>query len=263
MALGRLLFRQEAIDFQEQQRHWGDVALLQPVSIRVLAWGVTAIMVFSVTFLSLAEFARKQTVVGYLTPAAGTSKVFATRAGTTTAVYVIEGQEVQNGQPLLTIATPEITASGEDVKATKLEGLGREKDLLEEQIQTQSERVKLAQGLVDAAKYLLARGEISGVECKRREDTLLEHQQTLTSLRRQVAEKTQQIADIEGSSAYTLRAARRRAHFIAASRSWADGGAAAPAGRNRTHRQRFTSGTIHSDAGSRLRGGRTAGPVSL
>ena len=47
MALGRLLFRQEAIDFQEQQRHWGDVALLQPFSIRVLAWGVTAIMVFS------------------------------------------------------------------------------------------------------------------------------------------------------------------------------------------------------------------------
>ena len=36
-----LLFRQEAIDFQRHNREWGQVALLQPLSIKVTTWFIT------------------------------------------------------------------------------------------------------------------------------------------------------------------------------------------------------------------------------
>jgi len=35
MALGRSLFRQEAIEFQRGQREFGEIALLQPVSTKL------------------------------------------------------------------------------------------------------------------------------------------------------------------------------------------------------------------------------------
>jgi len=36
VALGRSLFRQEAIEFQRGQREFGEIALLQPVSTKLL-----------------------------------------------------------------------------------------------------------------------------------------------------------------------------------------------------------------------------------
>src|SRR5215469_789412 len=81
-----LLFRQEAVEFQRRHRHWGEIALLQPLSTKLLVWFIAAAVATIVLFLALAQYARKETVVGYLTPTAGTAKIFAKRAGTITAI---------------------------------------------------------------------------------------------------------------------------------------------------------------------------------
>ena len=49
-------------------------------------------------------------MAGYLTPSSGTAKVFASRQGTVSAVYVEQGQKVDAGQRLLTVATGEVDA---------------------------------------------------------------------------------------------------------------------------------------------------------
>src|SRR3954447_5806377 len=128
------LFRQEAVEFQPGQREFGDIALLQPVSTKLLAWLLTAVVFSAIVFLCFAQFSRKQTVAGFLIPAAGTMKVFPTREGVVSELHVEEGQRVDAGDPLFTMATPEVAADGEDVNAAKLTSMRHQKEMLERQI---------------------------------------------------------------------------------------------------------------------------------
>ena len=130
----RQLFRQEAIEFQRGQREFGEIALLQPVSTKLLAWLLAAVVTIAIVFLCFAQFSRKQTVPGFLTPAAGTLKVFPDREGVVTNLYVKEGQQVKAGDPLFTVGTPQIAADGEDVNAAKLASLKQQKETLGHQI---------------------------------------------------------------------------------------------------------------------------------
>ena len=130
----RQLFRQEAIEFQRGQREFGEIALLQPVSTKLLAWLLAAVVTIAIVFLCFAQFSRKQTVPGFLTPAAGTLKVFPDREGVVTNLYVKEGQQVKAGDPLFTVGTPQIAADGEDVNAAKLASLKQQKETLAHQI---------------------------------------------------------------------------------------------------------------------------------
>jgi len=134
------LFRHEALDFQRSQRQWGEVALLQPLSTRLLSWSAAAAFVAVMAFACLTQYARKETVPGYLTPAAGTAKVFAANPGVVTEVYVREGDEVREGQPLLTIGTGQIAADGQDVNATVLAALTLQRGLLRQQIAAEEQR---------------------------------------------------------------------------------------------------------------------------
>jgi len=86
-----VLFRQEAIDFQQQHRQGGQVTLLQPLSTKIITWFVAASIAI-VIFLSLGQYARKETVIGYLAPTAGTAKIFAFPQGKIKEIYVEGGQ---------------------------------------------------------------------------------------------------------------------------------------------------------------------------
>ena len=87
-----------------------------------------------VSFLFIGQYARKETVAGYLTPVSGTSKVFLSQQGTIKEIYVKEGQEVQKGQPLLAVETSQIAANGQDVNTTMLDTLESQRNLLTNQI---------------------------------------------------------------------------------------------------------------------------------
>ena len=81
MTRTRALFRQEAVDFHQHRQQWGDVASLQPASTKVATWFLAVLTAGLIAFLFIAQYARKETAVGYLTPTKGTAKVFVPRRG--------------------------------------------------------------------------------------------------------------------------------------------------------------------------------------
>jgi membrane fusion protein len=145
-----LLFRQEAIDFQQHHRQWGNVGLFQPLSTKIITWFIAVSVAVLVTFLFLAQYARKETVIGYLTPTAGTAKIFAFQQGTIKEVYVKEGQQVEKGQPVLAIETSQIAANGQDINASMLATLETQRSLLTNQIVAEQERTKSEQARLTA-----------------------------------------------------------------------------------------------------------------
>ena len=60
MSSQHLLFRQEAIDFQQHHRQWGQVALLQPLSTKIITWFIAAVVALVVVFLFLATIRPKR-----------------------------------------------------------------------------------------------------------------------------------------------------------------------------------------------------------
>jgi membrane fusion protein len=231
VAYERSLFRQEAIDFQQHNRQWGEIAALQPFSTKVLTWLLATAVALVIAFLFLGQYARKETVAGYLTPTAGTAKIFAAQQGTIKEIYVREGEQVQEGQPLLTVETSQIAANGYDVNATILKTLNSQRDLLtrqiaaeeertnsererlstvieglrieiskiQAQIKTQDERIRVTQELVMSAVGLRAKGYMSDVEFKGRQVAVLEQKQNLDSLNQQLAARENQLTESQYS----------------------------------------------------------------
>ena len=134
------LFRQEAVEFQQQYRQWGHVAALEPASTKVVAWLLAISFTAIVFYLCFAQYSRKETAIGYLTPTTGTAKIFAPQRGTIKNVLVKDGEEVHAGQPLLTVDTDQIAADGIDVNARMLDTLVAQKGLLAANISAEERR---------------------------------------------------------------------------------------------------------------------------
>src|SRR5215467_7470431 len=134
MAARPSLFRQEAIDFLHQRRTWGEVVSLQPISTTILSWSLAGLVALFVCFLAIAPYARKETVIGYLTPTLGTAKIFVPQQGFIKELHVKDGEEVAEGESLLTVVTAQIAANGEDVNAAVLAVLAQQRDVVERQI---------------------------------------------------------------------------------------------------------------------------------
>ncbi|WP_287328865.1 HlyD family secretion protein [Mesorhizobium sp.] len=228
----RALFRPEAVEHQRSQRQWGRVALLQPPSIKIMAWGGVAIVGAIFIFLILAPYARKETVIGYLTPTEGMARVFAAQPGVIRAVHVSEGDVVEQGKPLLTIDTGQISGSGEDVNAAVLRAMQSQRGLIQDQIsgeerraRTESDRlravirgqeaeisflkdqvdiheqrIRLAETMIQPAADLSAKGLMPRDEHVRRQEALLEQRQSLNALRQQISVRQSQITETR----YTL-----------------------------------------------------------
>jgi membrane fusion protein len=221
------LFRQEAVEFQQHHRQWGQVALLQSLSTKVMTWFFTTAVAIVFVFLFLGQYARKETVVGYLTPVSGTSKVFVPQQGTIKEIYVKEGQGVQTGQPLFAVETSQIAANGQDVNTTMLDTLESQRNLLTNhiaaeqerakseqerltaliggieteishlraQIEIQNEQIRVSDILVSSVAGLRARGNISEPEFRQRELAALEQKQKLNSLNQQLAARHNQLTE--------------------------------------------------------------------
>ena len=225
------LFRNEAIQFQQHNRQWGDVASLQPLSTKVVVWFLATSAAVIILFLFVAQYARKEVAVGYLTPTTGTAKIFAPERGTIKDVHVEEGSTVREGQPLLTIETDQIAADGNDVNASMLNtlrsqkafiadninreeertgsererlralvrGFGAEISELQSQIELQTERLKMVGSDFDAADQLKSKGFMSAVDFRRREVQVLEHKQAISALNQQLAARKNQLTEAQFS----------------------------------------------------------------
>ena len=226
-AIQHLLFRQEAVDFQQRNRQWGQVALLQPLSTKIITWLIAASVALIVVFLFLAPYARKETVNGYLTPTAGTAKIFAFQQGTIKEIYVKEGQEVEIEQPLLAVETSQIAANGQDVNTSMLATLEAQRNLLtnqiaaeeerrkseqarltaviagleaeitelQAQIENQNEQIRVSSLLVSSVTGLRAKGIMSELEYRQRELAALEQKQKFNSLNERLAARQNQLTE--------------------------------------------------------------------
>jgi membrane fusion protein len=226
------LFRHEVVDFQEIERQFGRAILLQPISLKVITWFLASFVALMLVLSFMGQYSRKATVSGYLIPSAGTAKILAVQRGTITKVHVTEGQEVREQQPLLTIDTTQISATGEDVNAAILRTLLSQRDELNSQIAgeaqrqaseqqrltlliqgakdeiseiegkipLQQERIKIIESLVESVAKLVSKGIVTTVEFKRRQSEALDLKQNLNSLRQQLAARQNQLTDTQ----YTL-----------------------------------------------------------
>src|SRR5882762_9209888 len=90
------LFRKEAV-FHATRRLSGAVVLATPLSVRLLGLMFGALIVAGVTFTSMATYARKATVTGWLVPDQGLIRATVSTAGFIQGVAVKEGQSVEKG----------------------------------------------------------------------------------------------------------------------------------------------------------------------
>lgn len=211
------LFRREAIEFQQTQRQWGEVVLLQPISTRLLTWFLATSVAAIIVLLAFVEYAQKDTAIGYLSPAAGTAQVSAPLQGVIREIFVKQDEQVTQGQPLFRVATDQLTGGGDDVNQVtldilvsqkaklsqqvaaeqkrfdsekqrlnaSLDSLSNEKTLLDSQIAMQSQRIKIGQTLVTVATALAVKGLLSETERGHREQALLDDTQRLASIAQQ------------------------------------------------------------------------------
>ena len=87
---------------------------------------------------------------------------FFAQQGVIKDVYVKEGQQVTEGQPLLRVATDQLTGGGEDVNAATLDILTSQKEALSRQIaaeqqRTMSEQQRLAASVSNLANQVSLR----------------------------------------------------------------------------------------------------------
>jgi len=231
MSVGPALFRQEAIEFQQRHRRWGNVAALQPVSTKIVAWLLAVSATAILFFLLVAQYSRKEVAVGYLTPTTGTAKIFAPHRGTIQRIYVQEGDRVEEGQPLLAVETNQIAADGVDVNASMLDTLLAQRELLakniageerratsegerltallrglqsevaeiEGQIKIQGERLRVVESDMAAAEQLRAKGIMAEGDFRRRHIIMLEQRQAAAALNQQIAARKNQVTETEFS----------------------------------------------------------------
>lgn len=116
------LFRKQAIE-QQGNRLYGDVALTTPVS----TWALTGLIGTIITGIGIALFlgsyARKETVSGWLISDKGLVKIVSPQLGTISTVHVKEGQDVDEGEHLITLDLDTVFAGGDGVIETALSEL--------------------------------------------------------------------------------------------------------------------------------------------
>lgn len=212
------LFRKEALEHRKD-RLYGEIILIQPLPMTILISMVTLICVFILMILFWGTYARKETVKGHLLPDKGIVKAYALREGTVTEIHVKEGEEVKQGQTLLTILSQRSLQGGQDIDIlllheiehtsahqleriqgeqsllssetirlnNRIQGLGKELQQIKRSLQAQASRMEMLKKRVAGAKKLLENKHISEHEYQKLyEEWLVQKQQDQELLRHQV-----------------------------------------------------------------------------
>lgn len=209
------LFRKEALD-HSQNRLYGEVILLQPLSVTVLVASVVTICAFIIAMLFWGTYARKETVKGFLVPDKGIVKIYAPNTGNVSEVHVSDGDLVYEGQPLLTLMAERSLQGGGDIdtkildemnasKAHQYKQIQAEKDLLKSEIErtektisgtekelthiqesiiTQTKRLTILENRVKGAEKLLKQNSASQIEYQKYLEEMLQEKQKLQDLER-------------------------------------------------------------------------------
>lgn len=252
MAIMEGLFRPEAVEAARDRLG----SPIRPVG--VASWALTAFMMTLLTvtilFLCVAHYARRETVIGILQPAAGALRVTSLRAGVVATVDVHEGQEVALDQPLMTLALDPTMSGGRrlgellseasadqgaalarqakarhelnerqrDEIAAKRSILLDQRRRLDADAAMQGERVKLAEQTAVAARVLWGKQLMSAVQYRQREEALIVARQGLSSIERDRAAIPSALAQLLAEDRRLIAEAEDGAATIALNRAQLD-----------------------------------------
>lgn len=179
---------------------------------------LAATIVTALVYASVAEYARKERVTGYLTPREGVARVSAPRSGIVTGLMVKHGDLVAAGDPLFVVDTSHGLTGGGTLDAAMRAGLERQVVLLDEQIAAeqsrlgsdqarlsaringlmaelpsletqrtlQVERASVTEARLKALGELRAKGFVSEAEYRAREEAWLSQRQSLAAIDQRV-----------------------------------------------------------------------------
>lgn len=221
------LFRQEAVR-HATRRLAGEVVFASSLPMRLLAGLAVAVVAVALLFAATATYARKETVIGWLTPSEGLIRLPAREGGVVTALHVIEGQVVEPGQPIATVSLAPNLQGGDSFFALsrsfdaqrsaaearaqsslaaleaerrqldrRLGALGRELDETRRRGALQSERVALARTEVVRAETIAAQGFLPRRELEARRSALLASEQDASELTAQALAFEREMGEIQ------------------------------------------------------------------
>ncbi|MDZ7281955.1 HlyD family efflux transporter periplasmic adaptor subunit [Sphingomonas sanguinis] len=227
------IFRSEAVRHQGRRLH-GSVAHYQPVQLTVFVIGSLIFATGLIAFLCVARIARKETVIGWLSPEAGISEVYALRVGTIDHVSVNPGQRVSSGQVLASASVDVAGQFGDlagrgridaqrridELKMQLVQGQARhdadQRQLYNKSIALQQQvlqverqrgrvrnQIALASNELRTIKPVVDRGFISIADVNRRTQSLLSLQESEDELDRQISVLKQAISDAKQEAGTT------------------------------------------------------------
>lgn len=129
------LFRMEALEAQKHRLH-GDVLVLPSVKISVITIAIVAWVAAIGVWLLTSEYARKETVQGWLEPDKGVIRIFAESAsGKIKHILVQEGDYVEKGQSLVIVNGDRVLQDGTHMEDQLLDEYQKQRDILNLQIE--------------------------------------------------------------------------------------------------------------------------------
>ncbi|WP_305810208.1 efflux RND transporter periplasmic adaptor subunit [Photobacterium kishitanii] len=149
VARGKHLYRPEYFEAQKVTSQ-GRILLNASFNQNIYLCLSMLVLIAIVTFITLAEYTRRETLVGLVSPLEGMVKVQANDSGYIEQIFVKEGDKVENLTPLYEIKTERFDDSGIAVKQRILVSIENQYQLLVERRQQESVKANLdRQALVE------------------------------------------------------------------------------------------------------------------
>ncbi len=216
MSENESLFREEALEHQKDRLH-GDVLIRPSVPQSIIIFMLISCVVAIVIWLTTSQYARKETVLGWLEPDSGIVRVYSNgNPGKIKRILVSEGEVVAKDQPLAIINGDRILSDGSNLEETLLEEYRSQQTMLEQQftrnesmyqlriqdteqqlraseedleqlelqINTLKERLSLLSQRTQTYKNMLAQGNISAAEVNTTREQELALKNEMQSLQR-------------------------------------------------------------------------------
>lgn len=206
------LFRKEAVH-HATRRLAGEVVLASSLSSRLLAGGLIIAVFAAGIFASVATYARKETVGGWVAPVGGMIRLEARQGGVIEMLHVEEGERVRAGQTIATLKLSQALEGGDSYKAfgqsldaqteavairataaeatldaerkqlsARRDALTRELAQTRRRVALQGDRLKLARAEIQRAETIAAQGFLPRRELELRQASALAVEQEEAAL---------------------------------------------------------------------------------
>lgn len=226
--MNKPLFRREVID--EHRSGWlGNIALAQPLKLRVFGYAAALIVAAVILFLLLGSYTRRTRVSGQLTSVQGAAIVIAPVTGVVGKIDSKEGGRVMSGQRIALLSVPRATPVGGDVSAALARGIQQREDSLrtleraeddenatmrsglqqqimdarqersqiDAEIATRQEQIAIARDTLERMERLRTLSLVSDLQTKQQQSIILDGEAAVLGLHREQTRLSRSMADLD------------------------------------------------------------------